>query len=368
MPRLPSILAPLALVLLCTAALAEDPPAGNSDQAPTEGNEQPAEKPVERVPLDERSEEDAKALEQRLPLREQQRLGAGSEQFLALWRPANVAEPYGVVILLPGDGENADWPRAIAPLRTRLPDVGWHTLSLTLPDPAGDEPPPRPAGTSLPAASEGSTPAEPPKSESADPADPPPPTEQAGTTEPSADPPPPQPTAEERRKAQTERIAARIQAAVDFGRQQQATTVVLLGHGTGAWWAARFLTDNPSSGIENLVMVAADVPAGYEPPLEELATRLPQAVGDLYYQEVPAAAAAALKRLQASRRVKHLDYVQVPLANWSASRDAKQEQLLRRVRGWLDNHLGRAAPKSPVSGGATAPTPPIAPPTPTPSI
>ncbi|MFE1816153.1 alpha/beta hydrolase family protein [Metapseudomonas otitidis] len=364
MPRRTLTLATLALALLCTAAQAEDPPAEKGDAAPADGTGQPAEKPVERAPLDERSQEDAKALEQRLPQAEQQQLTAGSEPFLALWQPANVGTPNGVVILIPGDGETADWPRAIAPLRTKLPDVGWHTLSLTLPDPAGDEPPPRPADTPPPAASEGGTPAEPPKSESADPANPPPPPEQASTAEPSTDPAPPQPTAEERRKTQTERISARIQAAIGFARQQQATTIVLLGHGSGAWWAARFLTDTPSSGVENLVMVAAEVPAGYEPPLEELAPRLPQAVGDLYYQQAPTAAASALKRLQASKRVKHLDYVQVPLADWSANQDAKQEQLVRRVRGWLDSHLKGAAPKRPASSGAAAPTPPAAPATP----
>lgn len=361
MPRRPLPLATLALALLCTTVQAEDPPAGNSDAAPAEGSEQAAERPVERAPLVERSQDDAKALEQRLPQGEQQQLTAGSEPFLALWRPANVGTPNGVVILIPGDGETADWPRAIAPLRTKLPDVGWHTLSLTLPDPAGDEPPPRPADTPLPAASEGGTPAEPPKAESADPANPPPPPEQASTAEPSTDPAPAQPTAEERRKTQAARISARLQAAIDFARQQQAATIVLLGHGSGAWWAARFLTDAPSSGVENLVMVAAEAPAGHEPPLEELAPRLPQAVGDLYYQQAPNAAATALKRLQASKRMKHLDYVQVPLADWSASGEARQEQLFRRVRGWLDSHLKSAAPKDPTGSGATAPTPPAAP-------
>ena len=44
-----------------------------------------------------------------------------------------VAEATGVVILVPGADESADWPSVIAPLRSKLPDSGWSTLSLTLP-------------------------------------------------------------------------------------------------------------------------------------------------------------------------------------------------------------------------------------------
>jgi hypothetical protein len=102
-----------------------------------------AEKPVERQPLPERSQEEANALERQLPQQEQQQLQAGSDSFLALWKPANSAEPQGVVIIVPGAGESADWPQAIAPLRSKLPDADWGTLSLSLPDVNLDTLPPR---------------------------------------------------------------------------------------------------------------------------------------------------------------------------------------------------------------------------------
>jgi len=82
-------------------------------------------KPLERQPLPERSREEASALERQIPREEQQQLQAGSDSFLALWKPANSAEAEGVVIIVPGAGENADWPQAIAPLRRKLPDAGW---------------------------------------------------------------------------------------------------------------------------------------------------------------------------------------------------------------------------------------------------
>ncbi|MCT6962828.1 alpha/beta hydrolase family protein, partial [Salmonella enterica subsp. enterica serovar Typhimurium] len=57
-----------------------------------------AEKPHERQPQPERTREEASALERQIPRDEQQQLQAGSDSFLALWKPANSAEAEGVVI------------------------------------------------------------------------------------------------------------------------------------------------------------------------------------------------------------------------------------------------------------------------------
>ena len=73
----------------------------------------------------------ASALERQLPQDEQQQLKAGDETFLALWKPANVGEPTGVVILVPASGESADWPQAIGPLRSKLPDAGFYAGAQT---------------------------------------------------------------------------------------------------------------------------------------------------------------------------------------------------------------------------------------------
>src|SRR5476649_2578465 len=123
----------LSLILPCIQ------PAMAADPAPAK--EPAATEPVvERAPLLSRSKEDAQALERQLPLQEQQQLQAGDETFLALWKPANSSDPKGAVIIIPGADESADWPDAVGPLRRKFPDVGWASLSLTLPDMLGDTP------------------------------------------------------------------------------------------------------------------------------------------------------------------------------------------------------------------------------------
>lgn len=308
-----------SLLLLPGLLLAEE------EAAPTEDDSSPAPAEV-RPALPERSVSEAQALEQRLDKREQQRLQAGDETFLALWLPANVGEPGGAVILVPGDVENADGAQAIGPLRRKLPDAGWHSLSLSLPDPEGDAPPlrqPQPPGSTE-------------QGPAADAAD----AEEANSAETA---PAAQADDETRRSAHAQRVMARIETGIDFARERQAPSIVLLGHGSGAYWAARYLAERQPSEIQNLLLVAADVPAGFTPPLDELVPQLELATGDFYYKDRAGDRQAALRRLQASKRVKHPAYVQVAMKALPGNPAVEQEQLYRRLRGWLKLNLRATA-------------------------
>ena len=121
-------LLPLCLLLLGLAApvLAEE--------APTPAPETPA-APAAGAPALERSQEQQQALMRQLPAEQQKTLQAGDESFLALLVPAARAKAAGTVVLVPGDGESADWPNVVAPVRQQLPTFGWQTISLSLPDP-----------------------------------------------------------------------------------------------------------------------------------------------------------------------------------------------------------------------------------------
>jgi predicted alpha/beta hydrolase family esterase len=311
-----SALPALCLSLLFTSAFsvqAEDAP------APA------AEKPVERQPLPERSQEEAAALERKIPQQEQQQLQAGSDSFLALWKPANSAEPEGVVIIVPGAGENADWPQAIGPLRRKLPDANWGSLSLSLPDVSMDTLPPRvmeaPNATVDTSSKDAST------------ADKP--IEQAASAEAEGTDPAVVPGADEQDKTDASRIFARIDAAVAFAQTQSARTVVLVGHGTGAWWAARYLTEKQPTQVQKLVMVAAQTPAGRHPDVQQLAPALKLPTADVFYQDTVQARNNALARAQAAKRLKNDGYKQVSLKTLPGNSAAEQEQLYRRIRGWL---------------------------------
>lgn len=311
----------LSLILPCAFSVEA------ADPAPASTAEQPAaEKPAERQPLLERSQEEAAALERKVPAQEQQQLQAGADTFLALWKPANTAEPKGAVIIVPGAGETADWPQVIGPLRSKLPDVEWSSLSITLPDLQSDVIAPRViAPAAAPKAPEtgnkDSTTAQP--------------IEQAAGGEAEVADQVVAETTEEQSKADAERIFARIDAAIAYAEQQSARRVVVLGHGTGAYWAARFLSERQSSQVEKLVMVDAQTPSKAKPQLAELTPTLKLPTADIFYMDKALDRNAALERMQASKRLKTSTFSQVALKALP-DKKAEQEQLFRRVRGWLN--------------------------------
>ncbi|MEO4048839.1 DUF3530 family protein [Pseudomonas sp. CAU 1711] len=320
-PASPTLIA--LLLSLALPALAEEAasPADSTAPTPPEQSEEP-----QRLPLEERSADSAEALERQLPKGEQQMLQAEGSRFLALWKAANAPEAKGVVILIPGANETADWPLAINPLRSKLPDIGWSSLSLSLPD-SPQEPLPEAVLPRAPepitvdtaaSATEAGAEAEDETEAEAAPAEP--------TTEAPAAPP----------MDPAQRVFARIDAGIAFAEQQDAKHLVLLGHGAGAYWAALYLKERKPERIARLAVVAPQLPGGQTPPLDELIPNLELATGDFFYKDQGSERSAAARRMQASKRLGHDGYTQVALQALPGNREAEQEQLFRRVRGWLE--------------------------------
>jgi hypothetical protein len=316
----------LALPALCLSLILPSAFSVQADEPATA--EQPAgEKPLERQPLLERSQEEAAALARTVPTQEQQQLQTGSDAFLALWKPANTSDPQGAVIIIPGAGETADWPQVIGPLRQKLPDVEWSSLSITLPDLQSDVIAPRVVETP-PETKPADTAAAAPDATTAAPIE-----QVAGGEADALESVVPE-TREDHADADAERIFARIDAALAYAEQQSARSIVLLGHGTGAYWAARYLNEKQPTQIERFVMVAAQTPVTAKPGLAELTPTLKLATADIFYMDRPLDRNAALERLQASKRLKGSTFSQVSLKALP-NPSARQEQLFRRVRGWL---------------------------------
>ncbi|MDD1016923.1 alpha/beta hydrolase family protein [Pseudomonas rubra] len=315
----------LSLILPCTVqAAAGETPEPAADIKPAA---------VERQPLAERSQEDALALERQVPQAEQQTLQAGSDSFLALWKPANTPDPEGALIILAGAGETADWPKTVGPLRHKFPDAGWHSLSLAQPDLLGDSPQARVEAAPAPAKKAEQGESAPVKDT---PANANASIEQATTAENETSESTEQAKAPvEDDKADAERIFARLDTAVAYAQQHNARSIVLLGNGTGAYWAARYLNERQPAQVQKLVMVAAQTPARAEQGLDSLAPSLKVPTADFFYAALPPAKRAAEQRLQASKRLKDANYRQISLTAMPGNSAAEQEQLFRRIRGWL---------------------------------
>jgi hypothetical protein len=344
------LLSPLTLALLLHGlpAQAEDAPVGG-EASPAAVVSEPAARPVPPRPmLDTRSESHEQALQRKLPARQQFTLDGGADPFLSLWLPANQAQPVGLVILLPGEGETADWPTAIGPLRRQLPDIGWSTLSLTLPDGPNAGVKPR-KGEPVTVVLEGVEKVEAPEATETSEAQVEP-TAEAASAEQEATPSTaateaipevisaivPLDDLAPAEPDHAQRVQARLRAALEFARQQKPRTIVLLGHGTGAYWAARFLQEQQPNEVAQLVIVSPREPEGAEAGLDELLPQLHLATADFYYRDQTSQQAAARERLNAGKRQQHPTYMQIGLQSLPSNARAEQEQLVRRVRGWLE--------------------------------
>lgn len=317
---------PLKTLLLAVAAqwLCFGHTVQAAEDAPTDSADVQTETADGRAQLQERQQAISAALQRTLPAAEQQELQAGEEAFLALWRPANSAKPHGVVILLPGAGESADWPVTIGPLRTKLPDAQWHTLSLSLPDPL-----PGQTDTPIPTAP-------PPEGDEA------PASEVAADTPAAAENPPAQSVSQvDQQTAYGDRVNARLTSAIAFAKQSQPAEIILLGHGSSGFWATQFLSQNKSAGVTRLILISAKIPEGASPSLEESLPDLTLAIGDFYFADSPDQEMAE-KRQQATIRSQHPAFHQVALSALPGNPDVEQEQLYRRVRGWLDQPPAQA--------------------------
>lgn len=320
----------LSLILPCAMATETVTPAPDAAQQATKAG---APAPAARQPLLERSEEDAQALERTVPQQEQQSLQAAGETFLALWKPANTSEPSGAVIIIPGAGETADWPQVIGPLRQKLPDTQWHSLSLSLPDLQSEAAQAREVEVAQPAPTPPAVDSSSKDASSAAPK----PIEQAASAEADNDGAEraAAATREDPLKADAERIFARLDAAVAYAQQQNARGIVLLGHGTGAYWGARYISERQPPQVQKLVLVAAQIPNEAKPDLPQLMPTLKLAVADFFYTDKLLARQNAALRLQTSKRDKGSNFTQIALSALPGNSAAQQEQLFRRVRGWL---------------------------------
>lgn len=211
------------------------------------------------------------------------RLRAGEVEFLAIHTLSDNEQRQGTVILLHGRGANPDWQDVIQPLRIRLTDHGWDTLSLQLPVASADA------------------------------------------------------TAADW-QALIPEAAPRITAAVDYLREQGQLNLVLAAHSLGARMGAEYLTGGQAAK-EIRAFVAVGMSADPRQPesgslgaLRQL--KLPML--DIYGErDLDSVKGSAKARRIAVREAGNSDYQQVEIPGADHFFSGLDALLVSRVRAWL---------------------------------
>ena len=113
----------------------------------------------------------------------------------------------------------------------------------------------------------------------------------------------------------------------------------LLGDGSGAYWAGRYLSERKPQNVQHLIVVEPTLPLGFAPPLEELLPALKLTTGDFFYKDQAADRTQALLRKQAAKRLGHTTYTQIAMKALPGNQAVEREQLQRRIRGWLEKSV-----------------------------
>ena len=283
---------------------------------------------------------------------------------LALQQPPRAPQAQGAVLLLHDLEQHADWPYLIRPLRQSLPEDGWYTLAVNLPDRNPDTIPERTRAakeydqlvltpalrTALqerisstdevsPAGEEGGDTAELGTEDAVEEIAP-----EADLTneseavtenvdidlEEKAEPePPPIPYAE--------RALAHLKAAINHIDQEGYQNIILLAYRGGANAALDYIqplaASMPATGFA-LVMIDPDLQSRYEIDLASaFGKKFKPPVLDIYNSIALEARDKAARRASQARMAEMANYRQIKLNVRESS--GFQDMIIRRVKSWM---------------------------------
>lgn len=209
-------------------------------------------------------------------------------KFLAIMSPSNLSKTKGTVILLHGIGVHPNWPDIIYPLRSRLPDAGWATLSIQMPILANT-------------------------------------------------------AAKDDYIALFNESQQRIQAAISFLTQQKASPLILLGHSLGATMGAQFLANTPDNNIQAFIAIGLSQ-ATNDPVFNnvEHLQKIEQPILDLYgSQDLSTILLSAKQRKSAAKKSGNSLYRQLKVEGADHMFNGLEDELLQIIQGWLHKNAGK---------------------------
>ena len=310
------------------------------------------------------------------------RLKTPTESFYGLFLAEASGQPQGGVLLLHDNQQHGHWPDVVAPIREYLPQFGWATLSIELPDaPAkkrikrevidaatdsdsGQEREPQEIEPSETLASDTEKSA---SEQTDDPADN---SGLAGDADPiiepdnNADAEPALPRLQslpaiseaETTVSKPETAAepniemmylkqnrSRILSAIEYLKSRGQFNIVIIGYGIGAAWAIDYVQqeDTGEQDQKGLTLITIDALASrFEPnKMQQQMKNLQVPYLDLIHPQPGESLKMAKKRLSIMKRAKNSRYQQIITANM-ANYSESESPTSRRIRGWLMKNAG----------------------------
>ncbi len=367
-PKLPSVIAACLLLALAVPDLVQAQPQAQQTENTTSGKTtttQP-EPPVDT------SLRDMQQIAKQAEADDTKWLTTVNGKFLALYERARTGDPQGAVLILHAEGEHLNWRQSAQYLRLNLPEWGWATLTIALPDPALPRVPERPIiepETNAQEAEKGSA-----EKEAAEKDDKPKNDAAPATPSPTALPDSPDSMPPEKKVTATinpeVEAQQRLQAALNYLHDQGQFNLAMIGSGVNGARAAYFIqqltpdpkqkTDTREKPFQTLILLNArnQLPNaasnGPKPSLPETLNDPSMPVMDLYFGTDIRDATDTKRRRYHAQRKKYRVYQQIQLPESNAVNkiddSSNNDLLLRRIRGFLQRYMrGMELPNSKIN-------------------
>jgi len=207
----------------------------------------------------------------------------GDHEFLAIYTEPTGDKAIGGAIVMHGIGVHPNWNDVVYPLRTGLPEAGWHTLSLQMPILENDAD----YKDYVPLFSE---------------------------------------------------IAPRIDAGIDFLKEKGVGNIVLIGHSLGAAMAAYYFAGHDRPEVRALVMVGATGTHFHDPERDVVQSlkKIKKPVLDLSgSDDEPDVLATQEFKAEAAKEGGNDAYVQDRIEGANHFMVGKEDELVERVGEWI---------------------------------
>lgn len=221
-------------------------------------------------------------ISENLKIGEPVQLKAGEKSFFAIYTKQNRLNQRGSVILLHGKAAHPDWKEVIRPLRTKLVDYGWNTLSIQMPI----------RTKSL--------------------------------------------TSKEEIEKFNKDGALRLDSTLVYLKAKKTPSIFLLTHGENAETALAYMKDNPKRIIHGLILVSMPIKKHLNKKSIEMLEQLKIPVLDIYAsRDIETVRFTAKERQSAANRGGNSNYRQQQINNADYSYDKQIKTLIKRIHSWM---------------------------------
>lgn len=262
-------------------------------------------------------------LKAQYPPQELRRINSSAGEFTALWKKGRTGTTFGALLIVPTDGQTANWPHTIETLRSELPQTGWSTLSIDIEAQAQAKPPKRSQHASEAVLSE----------------------EQTDTSD----------TLPNESNNESDPNRERIKAAIEFLHSEGQYNIVLAGYGNSAKRVLEYAQENGATGMSK--NMKSNVTQNMQRPIRAMIMVNPKSsrgedietlINTITFTDMPMLDVivgrhyidthGAEARKQSAMDAGIDTYLQVQLMEPSTVVFGKENRLSRRIRGFLTKY------------------------------